>query len=310
MPKKTANLDSVNIAISAMKNRTGESKNVEDDPFDSLRTALSPNLPEPIQPTNLTLASSICTKTLFSNAPTTQNHIQHLHRSNNDINNAPVTIKSSTVNHFEYINNAYVSSTSLPDDMTKHTSHNSNTRQIQPAQHFDYLFSSNEIVMPVASSKNKCICRNKEEHHFKCLACTRDYPISVRRSKDGEEAQAKRRNDRKEFEKKIRIDNKNENYENRSLIPNTTTSDRNASPLSESSTSAESSSSSSYNSNSSSSTSHVNYESKILNLKPSPIPISSALIALLALTKPTNKFRPPPNVNLAHVIQNELDMKK
>src|SRR5690606_36079460 len=157
--------------------------------------------------------------------------------------------------------------------------------------------AANTSATSTTSTPPKCICRNKEKH-FLCTACTRGYPISVRRSRDGEESgDVKMRKDRLEFENKFRLNNNHNNNTN------------GISPASvESSSNAESTSSSC----SSASTSYANYESTLLNLKPSPIPISSALIALLTLTKPTNKFRPPPNVNLANVMQNEsnFDVKK
>ncbi|CAF0798011.1 unnamed protein product [Brachionus calyciflorus] len=116
---------------------------------------------------------------------------------------------------------------------------------------------------------NKCICKN--EKLYNCFHCTSSFPISVRRSKDGEES----------------------NY-----VINTTI---NESIISTKNENIDNKSESSFSSSISESTVPATPK---LNLKPSPIPISSHLIALLTLTNPSNKFIPPPNKSLATLKQN------
>lgn len=98
------------------------------------------------------------------------------------------------------------------------------------------------------SQPNRCICTS--ERFYNCNYCTSNYPISVRRSKDGEET---------DYSSKLK-----QTFENRIESSN---------------------------------------DLAKINLKPSPLPVSSHLIALLSLTAPSNKFIPPPNKNLAALNQ-------
>ena len=100
------------------------------------------------------------------------------------------------------------------------------------------------------SQPNRCICTT--ERYYNCNYCTSNYPISVRRSKDGEET---------------------DQHLNR-LRPVYGKDETNA-----------------------------GLQSPKIHLRPSPLPVSSHLIALLTLTSPSNKFIPPPNKNLASITQ-------
>ncbi len=164
----------------------------------------------------------------------------------------------------------------------------------------------------------KCICKNSYEKSFQCLACTSHFPITVCRSKDGEETQpytihtvaqqqkildnsnhkkVKLLNDRKEFEAKFSrhsfIDNKNDNKNAQTRF---IMSGGGESPSSNES-SLSSLSNCSQNSDANLATNSVPPH---IILKPSPIPVSSTLIDLLTLTNPAYKFRSPPNRNIAH----------
>ncbi len=97
----------------------------------------------------------------------------------------------------------------------------------------------------------KCICHPNQKR-FDCYECTQNYPVNVRRSKDGEEEK-----------KQQEVFNKSDQ------ILSIKTKTKKTDPDEQKPTS--------------------------ITLKPSPIPVSSSLLSLLALTKPSNTFIPPPN---------------
>lgn len=208
-----------------------------------------------------------------------------------------------------------------------HHANNVNSSKIKATTGVLWPSSTNATAKPL-----KCICKNNEKH-FKCFSCTQNYPISVRRSKDDEAStiaaaatavsaanqlnkQQKRAKERMEFEARFNNNsmqhgtsggvNKSQHHNQQQQQAAALTSQS----YSESS-SIESHTSSSLSSSSSSSSDSNVYDATILKLKPSPIPISSTLIALLALTNPgNNKFRPPPNVNLAHHVNHQSHVDK
>lgn len=146
------------------------------------------------------------------------------------------TPNPSLHNHRYYHNIAY----SLTDNLSHHTHHR--------VKHKHPLYAQTSPQKPNQQDKlinRKCICKNENEKLFNCLECTRNYPVSVRRSRDDEDTK---------------------NY----LIKDVSMS-----------------------------------ASIKLSLKPSPIPTSSTLIDLLALTKPSNTFITPPNINIAHFIKQQ-----
>jgi hypothetical protein len=281
-------------------------------------------------------------------------------RSSTDLKNSECLLRDSNINttvnkpmlQFEFINNAYVasSSNSLPDnDTVTATSrdefaasyyqsclHDWSPPMLSQEQQIKFessLFNSkgdeqakenvNKSVQAngngvkeaaktkTQGGKSKCICRNNEKH-FGCVECTRHYPVSVRRSKDDEETRVmtteKLENDRRQFEIKLKMSSTTKTTTTLSEAQQQKQQMQMAPLIDElvESSSSDATISTSESSSSCSTSASENYESIILNLKPSPIPASSSLIALLALTRPTNKFRAPPNVSLAHMNQQEL----
>lgn len=110
---------------------------------------------------------------------------------------------------------------------------------------------------------NRCICK-LDQKQFDCFQCTQNYPINVRRSKDGEEEHNYfySKNDTTNLDQ---INCSNDNNKMKVLF--SSMDNEAASDSSE----------------------------QVVFLKPSPIPVSSSLLSLLALTKPSNTFVPPPN---------------
>ena len=119
----------------------------------------------------------------------------------------------------------------------------------------------------------KCQC-NANQKQFDCAECTQYYPVNVRRSKDGEEAVQPRHI------------NCLDNRTNLNKCEAARSPQRPVSLATSDNTSNMTSFSGNSNSNSP-------------RLKPSPSPISSTLLSLLALNKPSNTFIPPPNVTIS-----------
>ena len=177
-----------------------------------------------------------------------------------------------------------------------------------------------------------CNCRRKGRSH-NCPRCTLYYPVSVARSRDADEGslgyllKCKPSNsDRKSIPASaIGVDRRANIDENNAIRRTATTAAASAQNVKNktsasyfsvtpvevsnnsngcSSVSNNSSSSSSNSSSSSMSISDQQRSAFTIQLKPSPIPISANLIALLALNKPHGTtFVPPPNKSLA-IFQN------
>lgn len=143
----------------------------------------------------------------------------------------------------------------------------------------------------------KCKCKRKNSGNiFNCIECTRNYPINVRRSKDGEETNsfyldkqnllAKSKISERLFKEKTKkrenLKQVGEEYEE---------DDENDDDNLDS-----------YDENESHVVNELQANELKIQLKPSPVPISSRLISLLALNKQissSTSFVPPPNINLA-----------
>lgn len=120
----------------------------------------------------------------------------------------------------------------------------------------------------------RCLCNKLNQKQFDCLHCTQNYPINVRRSKDGEEDYINYlKNNQNSKDVKLLITSFNKHQQQKQQQQHQMN--------------------------------EINND--IILLKPSPIPVSSSLLSLLALTKPSNTFIPPPNrsmIGQSHLIRN------
>jgi hypothetical protein len=257
-------------------------------------------------------------------------------RSTTDLNtlNDNKTGDQNQRHRFEFVNNAYTASansllTDEPDHGIRPGDFITSSYQQQPQHRPRSNRKSNELAEDGGASNyksvnngnkqqainnsratvknsaetgpgnSKCICKNNEKH-FRCVECTRHYPIRVHRSANDDESGrlamlSKLEHDRRQFEMKL----------SQAAAPKAAVVDELTSSGEQSI--SESSSYSSCSANASSTESEC-YDSIILNLKPSPIPVSPGLIALLALTKSSSTFRPPPNISLSDVNQHQQSL--
>ncbi len=171
--------------------------------------------------------------------------------------------------------------------------HNIQTQQItQQPQQQQQQQSNNKIHL-------KCKCKRKNSGNiFNCIECTRNYPINVRRSKDGEETNSfymdkhnilvKSKINERLFKEKTKktehLKKVGEEYDEDDENDN------------------DDDNSDGYHENESNLVNELQANELRIKLKPSPVPISSRLISLLALNKQVSSstsFVPPPNINLA-----------
>jgi hypothetical protein len=160
--------------------------------------------------------------------------------------------------------------------------------------------------------KNKCNCK-LNSNIFNCLICTKNYPINVRRSRDGESNNFNQQKKQQQqmlskhqqaYLSDLQQFNNNNNMTKYQMANNinsmiTSVHSDTSSTADESSSSSSSSSISNNNNNNNITSSYHDYHHIRLNLKPSPIPVSSTLISLLSLNSPNNKFIAPPNKSIA-----------
>jgi hypothetical protein len=146
-----------------------------------------------------------------------------------------------------------------------------------------------------SQQKIKCKCKTNQKQ-FDCVVCTQFYPVNVRRSMDGEETNYTHYINHKNAQNtcldrtNLALNEHNQSISHSStsaIMNNKTEKAENFSHLENSSVGSAASDLSTHN-----------YEAKVI-LKPSPIPISSTLMSLLAMTKPNNMFIPPPNVSIS-----------
>lgn len=235
------------------------------DAFSPLSPVLSLNLAEPLSPHrifNTSVAVESNSSQLFS-------------KSLPQTSSMPQTGTKTIDDNSSNSNSNFSSSSSSLSSIS-----NENEANHQPAE--PRIKQKHKINLPKqqqlkSKQTNKCICLNENERLYNCLHCTSNYPICVRRSKDGEETN---------YKSELVIANNSLNSNSRTNHFNQY--NHNNSNFESSSTMASSSS--------------ISSSTGKMNLKQSPIPLSSStLIALLT----SNTFIPPPNINLAHFKQNK-----
>ena len=189
-------------------------------------------------------------------------HISNINGDSNAFYSLPLYLSSSTPSSSCSLNNA-------PCRM----SHSARTKIPLSNSKLEAIAKFHEITLNLKhinciQESPKCICKNITEKKFNCNVCTQNYPVNVRRSKDGEE------------ETNVYINNRN-------MINSSCNFDKNIT----------------YNQTNRMTQNKATYEKNNItnktnaNLYTKP-PISSNLLSILALNKPGNVFIPPPNVSL------------